>query len=59
MHAAGNVVSLKLITHVPGVADLVARVNAELPPEVRVWGWVRTRNAFSAHTSVARPAARR
>lgn len=41
VHAAGNLVSMKLITHVPGVPDLVARVNEELPAEIRLWGFVR------------------
>ena len=40
VHAAGNLVSMKLITQVPGVADLVARINEELPPEIRLWGYV-------------------
>lgn len=30
-----------MITSVPGVPDMVARINAELPPEIRVWGYVR------------------
>jgi tRNA pseudouridine38-40 synthase len=41
VHAAGNLVSLKMITAVPGVPDIVARINEELPPEIRVWGYVR------------------
>ena len=41
VHAAGNVVSMKIITAIPGVPDLVARVNEELPPEIRLWGVVR------------------
>lgn len=41
VHAAGNLVSIKIITSVPGVPDLVARVNEELPPEIRLWGIVR------------------
>ena len=41
VHAAGNVVSMKIIPSVPGVPDLVARVNEELPPEIRLWGFVR------------------
>ena len=41
VHAAGNLVSLKMITTVPDVPDLVARVNDELPPEIRLWGYVR------------------
>ncbi|KAF7370276.1 tRNA pseudouridine synthase 1 [Mycena sanguinolenta] len=38
VHAAGNVVSLKMITSVPGVPDMTARINEELPPEIRLWG---------------------
>jgi hypothetical protein len=30
-----------MITDVPGVPDIVARINEELPPEIRVWGYVR------------------
>jgi len=41
VHAAGNLVSLKMITTVPDVPDLVARINDELPPEIRLWGYVR------------------
>ncbi|GLB41831.1 putative pseudouridine synthase [Lyophyllum shimeji] len=48
VHAAGNLVSLKMITSVPGVPDLVARINEELPPEIRLWGYVRVQNSFNA-----------
>jgi len=41
VHAAGNVVSLKMIVTVPGVKDLVAHINQFLPPEIRLWGFVR------------------
>jgi len=40
VHAAGNVVSLKMIMHVPGVKDLIEKINEELPPEIRLWGYV-------------------
>ena len=40
VHAAGNLVSIKMITNVPGVPDIVARINEELPPEIRVWSYV-------------------
>jgi tRNA pseudouridine38-40 synthase len=40
VHAAGNVVSIKMITSLPGVPDVVARINEELPPEIRLWGYV-------------------
>ncbi|KAI0319395.1 pseudouridine synthase [Amylostereum chailletii] len=51
VHAAGNVVSIKLITEVPGVEDLAAHINQHLPPEIRVWGFVRTQNSFNARLS--------
>jgi tRNA pseudouridine(38-40) synthase len=40
VHAAGNVVSIKMIVSVPGVDDIASRINDELPPEIRVWGYV-------------------
>jgi tRNA pseudouridine38-40 synthase len=39
---------MKMIMHVPGVPNLVARVNELLPPEVRLWGYVRVQNSFNA-----------
>ena len=42
VHAAGNLVSMKMITAIPGVPDLVAHINAELPPEIRLWNFVCT-----------------
>ncbi|EKM81690.1 hypothetical protein AGABI1DRAFT_118781 [Agaricus bisporus var. burnettii JB137-S8] len=48
VHAAGNIVSLKMIMHVPGIPDLVGRVNELLPPEIRLWGYVRAQNSFNA-----------
>ncbi|KAI0765660.1 pseudouridine synthase [Trametes elegans] len=51
VHAAGNVVSMKLITTVPGVPDLVARINEELPPEIRLWSIIRVQNSFNARTT--------
>ena len=50
VHAAGNLVSLKLITQIPGVSDLVAAINKQLPPEIRVWGFIRVQNSFNART---------
>lgn len=32
---------MKLITAIPGIPDLVSRVNEELPPEIRLWNIVR------------------
>lgn len=49
VHAAGNLVSMKLITAVPGVPDMVARINEELPPEIRLWNFVR--RVFSCYVS--------
>lgn len=40
VHAAGNVVSMKIIVNPTGVSDLVARVNEELPKELRLWSFV-------------------
>ncbi|GJJ11005.1 hypothetical protein Clacol_005234 [Clathrus columnatus] len=37
VHAAGNIVSIKMITIIPVVRDIVARINEELPPEIRLW----------------------
>lgn len=50
VHAAGNVVSLKMITARPDVPDILARVNEELPPEIRLWGYVRVQNSFNPRT---------
>lgn len=41
VHAAGNVMNMKLITSPPGVNDLVAVVNNNLPPDIRVWDIAR------------------
>ncbi|KAF8556001.1 pseudouridine synthase [Imleria badia] len=51
VHAAGNVVSMKLIVNLPGVKDWVSRINEELPPEIRVWGKVRVQGGFNARLS--------
>ena len=52
VHAAGNLVSLKLITQIPGVPDVVGAVNRLLPPEIRAWGIIRVQNSFNARTCV-------
>ncbi|KAG5952072.1 tRNA pseudouridine synthase 1 [Claviceps cyperi] len=39
VHAAGNVISLKLIIE---DEDIVDRINAHLPEQIRVWGIQRT-----------------
>ncbi|KAI0741709.1 tRNA pseudouridine synthase [Daedaleopsis nitida] len=51
VHAAGNVVSMKLITTIPGVPNLVERINEELPPEIRLWSVLRVQNSFNARTT--------
>ncbi|KAF9454250.1 pseudouridine synthase [Macrolepiota fuliginosa MF-IS2] len=48
VHAAGNIVSIKMIMNIPGVPDLVSRVNELLPPEIRLWGYARVQNSFNA-----------
>jgi len=48
VHAAGNMVSLKLIIEDP---DIVQKINENLPSQIRVWGIQRTNNAFSAYSS--------
>ncbi|TFY71529.1 hypothetical protein EVG20_g1474 [Dentipellis fragilis] len=42
---------MKIITQIPDVPDLVARVNEILPPEIRLWGYVRVQNSFNARVS--------
>ncbi|OTA97720.1 hypothetical protein M434DRAFT_391652 [Hypoxylon sp. CO27-5] len=46
VHAAGNMISLKLIIEDP---DIVKKINDNLPPQIRVWGIQRTNNAFSCY----------
>lgn len=46
VHAAGNMISLKLIIEDP---DVVKKINENLPPQIRVWGIQRTNNAFSCY----------
>ncbi|KAF9047156.1 pseudouridine synthase [Hymenopellis radicata] len=50
VHAAGNTVSFKMIMSVPGQGDMLTRINEELPPEIRVWDFVRVKNSFNART---------
>lgn len=47
VHAAGNVVSLKLIVEDEGI---VQKINANLPAQIRVWGIVPTVGSFSCYT---------
>ncbi|KAK7756186.1 tRNA pseudouridine synthase 1 [Diatrype stigma] len=46
VHAAGNMISLKLIIE---DKDVVQRINDALPPQIRVWGIHRTNNNFSCY----------
>ena len=46
VHAAGNMISLKLIIE---DEDVVEKINEALPPQIRVWGIERTNNAFSCY----------
>ncbi|KAI1822985.1 pseudouridine synthase [Xylaria intraflava] len=48
VHAAGNMISLKLIIE---DSDVVRKINENLPPQIRVWGIQRTMNSFSCYTS--------
>jgi tRNA pseudouridine38-40 synthase len=47
VHAAGNVISLKLIIE---DEDIVEKINANLPEQIRVWGIQRTSNSFSCYS---------
>ncbi|KAN0063671.1 tRNA pseudouridine synthase 1 [Thecaphora frezii] len=54
VHAAGNLLSLKLILEPPNLPEgktLVEHVNDLLPPIIRIWGITRVQNAFNARTS--------
>ncbi|KAM4057240.1 tRNA pseudouridine synthase domain-containing protein [Hirsutella rhossiliensis] len=46
VHAAGNVISLKLIIEDDDVVD---KINARLPEQIRVWGIQRTNNSFNCY----------
>ncbi|KAB8772359.1 hypothetical protein FH972_026649 [Carpinus fangiana] len=46
VHAAGNVISLKLIVQ---DEDIVTKINEHLSPQIRVWGITRTVNSFSCY----------
>ncbi|KAF9205722.1 tRNA pseudouridine synthase 1 [Haplosporangium sp. Z 27] len=45
VHAAGNVVSLKMIVD---IEDVVGKINSFLPEQIRLFGYVRTINSFNA-----------
>lgn len=46
VHAAGNVVSLKMIIEDP---DIVQKINEKLSPQIRVWGIETTSKGFSCY----------
>lgn len=46
VHAAGNVISLKLTVDDP---EIVEKINEHLPEQIRVWGTLRTNNAFNCY----------
>ncbi|KAF3938180.1 hypothetical protein ABW19_dt0201765 [Dactylella cylindrospora] len=46
VHAAGNVISLKLIIESPTVVE---DINAQLVPQIRVWDIIPTTNGFSCY----------
>jgi len=46
VHAAGNVISLKLIIE---DRDIVDKINSNLSPQIRVWGILRTTGSFSCY----------
>ena len=48
VHAAGNMISLKLIVEDD---DIVEKINAELSPQIRIWGIERTIGSFSCYQS--------
>ncbi|KAF9356898.1 tRNA pseudouridine synthase 1 [Mortierella sp. AD094] len=45
VHAAGNVVSLKMIVD---IEDVIGSINSHLPEQIRLFGYVRTINSFNA-----------
>lgn len=54
VHAAGNLISLKLITESPEIKnenELVKRANETLPEYIRVWSISRVQNSFDARIS--------
>ncbi|KAI8146213.1 pseudouridine synthase [Fennellomyces sp. T-0311] len=48
VHAAGNIVSLKMIVEDP---DIVSKINAHLPEQIRVWGYTHVMGSFHAKNS--------
>ncbi|KAL8672195.1 MAG: hypothetical protein Q9168_003327 [Polycauliona sp. 1 TL-2023] len=46
VHAAGNVISLKMIIEDPAIVE---KINEKLSPQIRVWGIERTNGGFSSY----------
>ncbi|KAL1977471.1 hypothetical protein VTN31DRAFT_330 [Thermomyces dupontii] len=46
VHAAGNVVSLKMIVQDP---EIIQKINEHLNPQIRVWGYEITNKSFSCY----------
>lgn len=46
VHAAGNLISLKLILEDP---EIVTKINEKLSPQIRVFGLTRTNGSFNAY----------
>ena len=46
VHAAGNVVSLKMIVQ---DSDIIQKINEHLNPQIRVWGYEITNKSFSCY----------
>jgi len=46
VHAAGNVISLKLIIE---DEDIVEKINSHLPDQIRIWGVLRTLSSFNCY----------
>ena len=54
MHAAGNLLTLKVILEppqLPAGQTLTSYVNSLLPDQIRIWGMRRVQSAFNARTS--------
>jgi tRNA pseudouridine38-40 synthase len=48
VHAAGNVINLKLIIEEP---DIMQKINEQLPPQIRLWHIQRTTGSFNCYQS--------
>ncbi|KAJ1678803.1 tRNA pseudouridine synthase 1, partial [Spiromyces aspiralis] len=48
VHAAGQVVSLKMIIEDP---NIITKINSQLIDQIRVWGYVRTVGSFNSKNS--------